>query len=37
MSNDTPAPEAKLQPAEKRPQFNEVNILFPLIVPYTAG
>lgn len=44
MSNDTPAPEANVQPAEKRPcetlgkpPFNEVSILFPLLSLYTAG
>ena len=37
MSDDTPAPEANVQPAEKRPPFNEVSILFPLLSIYTAG
>ena len=37
MSNETPAPEANLQPAEKRTPFNEVSVLFPLLSIYTAG
>ncbi|MFA7160039.1 MAG: MarR family transcriptional regulator [Kiritimatiellia bacterium] len=36
MNADTPAPEETAQPAEKRPPFNEVSVLFPLLSIYTA-